>query len=275
MRDLRMRGLSLGVTLLLAVAAGAGFAHAQTNIPQAAATTCAVMSGQRKADPQALQYLLLLEEDIGEGNPVAIALQREVIKQCPKAFLDFQQRKRVNNPFPPGSLVVNSGVPLVKQEVPLVKPGGSLVGSGVSLVKPGTSLYRPDKVLVLTETDREIRVTVAADLLFDFDKATIRPDGALALRQLAVVLRGKKNDAVSIEGHTDSIGSNAYNMRLSLQRATAVKTWLAKNEGFNVAMFRTQGFGATRPVASNTKPDGTDNPDGRQLNRRVELVIRK
>jgi outer membrane protein OmpA-like peptidoglycan-associated protein len=219
--------------------------------------------------------LLLLEEDIGEGNPVAITLQREVIKQCPKAFIDFQQRKRINNPFPPGSLVVNSGVPLVKQEVPLVKPGGSLVGSGVSLVKPGESLYRPDKVLVLTETDREIRVTVAADLLFDFDNATIRPDGALALKQLAVVLRGKKTDAVSIEGHTDSIGSNAYNMRLSLQRATAVKTWLAKNEGFNVAMFRTQGFGASRPVASNTRPDGTDNPDGRQLNRRVELVIMK
>jgi hypothetical protein len=113
MKDLRTSGPLLLAALLLNVAVFSSRAQAQTNITQAAAKTCAVMSGQRKADGQAIQYLLLLDEDIGEANPVAIALQREVIKQCPKAFVDYQQRKRVQNPFPPGSLVKQNPTQLV------------------------------------------------------------------------------------------------------------------------------------------------------------------
>lgn len=113
MKDLRTSGPLLLAALLLNVAVFSSRAQAQTNITQAAAKTCAVMSGQRKADGQAIQYLLLLDEDIGEANPVAIALQREVIKQCPKTFVDYQQRKRVQNPFPPGSLVKQNPTQLV------------------------------------------------------------------------------------------------------------------------------------------------------------------
>jgi hypothetical protein len=113
MKDLRTSGPLLLAALLLNIAVFSSRAQAQTNITQAAAKTCAVMSGQRKADGQAIQYLLLLDEDIGEANPVAIALQREVIKQCPKAFVDYQQRKRVQNPFPPGSLVKQNPTQLV------------------------------------------------------------------------------------------------------------------------------------------------------------------
>ncbi len=80
-------------------------AYAQINIQQVAARTCAVMAGERKLDRQALQYLSILDDDFGDANPVAIALYREVIKQCPKTYLNFQQRKRVSNPFPPGYLV--------------------------------------------------------------------------------------------------------------------------------------------------------------------------
>jgi len=113
MRNFRISGPLLLAVLMLHVAVFASLAQAQTNITQVAAKTCAVMSGQRKADGQALQYLLLLDEDAGEGNPVAIALQREIIKQCPKAFLDYQQRKRVRNPFPAGSLVKQNPTQLV------------------------------------------------------------------------------------------------------------------------------------------------------------------
>ncbi|HYM75748.1 MAG TPA: hypothetical protein VE377_07200 [Candidatus Dormibacteraeota bacterium] len=63
------------------------------------------MAGKRTADKQTLQYLLLIDEDASEANPVAIALHREVVKQCPKAYLSYEQRKKVTNPFPPGSLV--------------------------------------------------------------------------------------------------------------------------------------------------------------------------
>ena len=79
------------------------------------------MSGQRKADGQSLQYLLLLDEDLGDANPVALALYREVIKQCPKAYLNYQQRKRVNNPFPPGSLVKQTPTQLTKSGSSLTK----------------------------------------------------------------------------------------------------------------------------------------------------------
>jgi hypothetical protein len=91
--------------LLLVVAGSAGLAQAQTNIQKSAAIACGVMSGQRKADGQSLQLLLLMDEDVSEGNPVAIALHREVLGQCPKAYLDYEQRKRTSNPFPAGSLV--------------------------------------------------------------------------------------------------------------------------------------------------------------------------
>src|SRR5882757_5917676 len=213
MRDLRMSGSSLLAVLLLAVTASAN-----AQISQAADTTCAVMSGQRKADRQALQYLLLLDEGAGERNPVAIALQREVIKNCPKAYLNYQQRKRGSNPFPAGSLVnpggalVNPGGPLVKPGGGLVNSGGALVNPGGPLVKPGGALYQPGQGLVVSETEQETRLAIAADLLFDFDKAVIRPDAARALKQAAEVIREKNRNTVRIEGYTDSKGGNAYNM---------------------------------------------------------------
>ena len=99
-------------------------AQAQSNIPQVAATTCAVMSGQRKLDGQALQYLLLLDDDL-VGNPIAMVLYREVIKQCPKAYLNYQQRKRVSNPYPPGSLVNPNPTPLLTPGPGSTKPSTS------------------------------------------------------------------------------------------------------------------------------------------------------
>jgi hypothetical protein len=124
--------LALHLLSLSLVAGGLGLvilcgngAQAQINIPQAAATTCAVMSGQRKPDRQAIQYLLLLDEDVGEGNPVALAFCREVIKQCPKAYLNYQQHKKISNPFPPGSLVKSN-------PTQLSNPGSSLTNQSTS-----------------------------------------------------------------------------------------------------------------------------------------------
>ncbi len=157
-----------------------------------------------------------------------------------------------------------------------VKPvDTSLYRPGGSLYKPGVSLYKPGQALVVSQTEKEIRVVIEADVLFDFDQATIRPDAASALKQAAALLRERHRGPIRIAGHTDSKGSSAYNLRLSNERAVAVETWLVQNERFDVAAFRTQGFGATRPVAPNTKPDGSDDPEGRQRNRRVELILNK
>jgi len=129
--------------------------------------------------------------------------------------------------------------------------------------------------LQVKETDVEIRIELAADVLFDFDKADIRPDAQNALKQAADIVRDKAKGTVRVEGHTDGKGSESYNQKLSDRRANSVKDWFVKKEGLKNVKFSTRGFGAKNPVAPNTKTDGSDDPDGRQKNRRVEIVIRK
>ena len=129
--------------------------------------------------------------------------------------------------------------------------------------------------LQLKETDTEIRIELAADVLFDFDKADIKRDARNALKQVGDVVKEKGKGTVRIEGHTDSKGSDAYNQKLSERRANSVRDSLVKNEGIKNVRFATAGLGAKKPAVSNTKPDGSDDPEGRQKNRRVEIVIGK
>ena len=129
--------------------------------------------------------------------------------------------------------------------------------------------------LQVKETKSEIRIELAADVLFDFDKADIQPKAQEALKQVASVIREKAKGIVRVEGHTDSKGSDPYNQKLSERRANAVKEWLVTKEGLKNIKFETQGVGSIKPVAPNTKPDGSDDPEGRQKNRRVEIIIKK
>lgn len=129
--------------------------------------------------------------------------------------------------------------------------------------------------LRIKETKSEVRIELAADVLFDFDKADIRPAAREALKQTAALIRDKAKGIVRIEGHTDSKGSDSYNQKLSDRRAKSVKDWLVAKEGLKDVKFETRGFGSRKPVAPNNKPDGSDDPDGRQRNRRVEIVIDK
>ena len=129
--------------------------------------------------------------------------------------------------------------------------------------------------LQVKESDTEIRIELAADVLFDFDKANILPKAQEALKQAASIIREKAKGTVRVEGHTDGKGSDAYNQKLSERRAAAVKAWFISKEGISNVQFSTAGFGAKRPKVPNTKPDGSDDPDGRQKNRRVEIVVKK
>jgi outer membrane protein OmpA-like peptidoglycan-associated protein len=88
------------------------------------------------------------------------------------------------------------------------------------------------------------------------------------------LVRDKAAGGVRIEGHTDSVGNDAYNQKLSERRAASVRQWFVRN-GLGGVKFSSQGFGETKPVASNTRPDGSDDPEGRRKNRRVEIVIGK
>src|SRR5579863_7569948 len=81
------------------------YAQTAADVATAVTKTCAVMSGQQKADSQALHLLLLLDEDLADANPVAVALYRGVVHQCPKAYLAYEQRLRRGNPFANSGLV--------------------------------------------------------------------------------------------------------------------------------------------------------------------------
>jgi outer membrane protein OmpA-like peptidoglycan-associated protein len=122
-------------------------------------------------------------------------------------------------------------------------------------------------------TDREIIIELPADVLFDFDKAEIRPDAVPTLEKLARLIKQSGDGVIQVNGHTDSIGADAYNVGLSERRAASVATWLTTNGGIAAGRLEAKGFGKTRPVAANRNPDGSDNPEGRQKNRRVEVII--
>jgi outer membrane protein OmpA-like peptidoglycan-associated protein len=129
--------------------------------------------------------------------------------------------------------------------------------------------------LQVKEIGNEVRIDLNADVLFDFDKWDILPKAEETLSKAAAIVKERAKGTVRINGHTDAKGSDAYNMRLSDRRANSVRDWFRTKGGLSAFNFETKGFGATQPVAPNKKPDGSDDPEGRQKNRRVEIVITK
>jgi outer membrane protein OmpA-like peptidoglycan-associated protein len=127
--------------------------------------------------------------------------------------------------------------------------------------------------LEVRETQTETRIELPADVLFNFGESKIRDAAIPSLEKTAELLRQRKVRRARIEGHTDSRGDEAFNQRLSIGRADAVRTWLASQEGLDQIELAVKGFGKTQPIAPNTNPDGSDNPNGRLRNRRVSIVI--
>jgi outer membrane protein OmpA-like peptidoglycan-associated protein len=171
----------------------------------------------------------------------------------------------------------NGPVSLTNGTTSLTSGPVSLTSGTTSLTsgKPVQLVY-PGQALTVRDSATELRILLAADVLFDFDKANLRPDAVATLRQAAAKMKAARpHSAIRIEGYTDAKGADALNLHLSQQRAEAVETWLIQNAGMSVSAFVSKGFGAARPVAPNRKPDGQDNPAGRQLNRRFEIVVTK
>ncbi len=128
--------------------------------------------------------------------------------------------------------------------------------------------------LAAQKTSEGLLIVLPESILFDFDKSDIRPSAEPTLMKLAVLLKHNSQAPVAIYGHTDSLGDDTYNQTLSEKRANAVKNYLVQKLGIEAERLQTAGLGETRPVAPNVNPDGSDNPAGRQKNRRVEVIIR-
>jgi len=108
------------------------------------------------------------------------------------------------------------------------------------------------------------------NVLFGFDKSVLPPAAYDDLKRLVSKLKEFANTKVEVNGHTDHIDPDSYNDRLSVRRANAVASYL-KSNGISSDRIIINGFGESKPIAPNTHPDGTDNPNGRIKNRRTEI----
>jgi len=138
---------------------------------------------------------------------------------------------------------------------------------------PG-AIQVPKGIQAISSNDKpcERRISVVADALFDFDKSDLRADAVETLEAMGPEIVKAGKHPVVVEGFTDAIGTDAYNLKLSDQRARAVQDWLVRR-GFIPMATPTKGYGKSRPIAPNQTSDGHDNPEGRQKNRRVEIAI--
>jgi len=110
------------------------------------------------------------------------------------------------------------------------------------------------------------------NIYYDFDKATLRDSSKFGLDSLYQILTENPEIVVEISSHTDSKGNDAYNMKLSQARAQSVVDYLI-GKGIPKERMVAKGYGETKPIAPNTLPNGKDNPEGRQLNRRTEFRV--
>lgn len=185
----------------------------------------------------------------------------QALKGCPDTDSDGIADKHDKCPEVPG-FSQNNGCPWIDKDGDSVSDKddkcpevpGSVANEGCPEIV--------EKIVELPST-RHIKT-----ILFDTDKATIKPKFSTILTSVVRILSKNSNASFSVEGHADSVGNEAYNQRLSEARAMAVKEFLVK-EGVEKSKLSTKGYGESRPVATN------DTPAGREQNRRVEINMVK
>jgi outer membrane protein OmpA-like peptidoglycan-associated protein len=166
----------------------------------------------------------------------------------------------------------NPQITIEKRQAELERERIELEKKSVELQKRELALKQARQEFEAQQNGRSLSMNLSGDLLFDYDKATLKPQAEQALKKVAVVLSQFPESHVTVEGFTDSKGTQARNLDLSRERAQAVKNWLVKN-GIAEANIATKGFGEGYPVAPNTNDNGGDNPIGRALNRRVSIIV--
>jgi len=154
-------------------------------------------------------------------------------------------------------------------------PVSRQIGAAGNMSAHTSSLRGTISDFAVERTDFGTRVQLAADTLFEFDKAELTPAAQTNLQRTAELVRQGGRGTVTIIGHTDSRGEEAYNLDLSKRRAEAVAAWLRVQPGMDARTFAVEGHGEAEPIAPNSAADGTDDPQGRARNRRVTVDIPK
>lgn len=164
---------------------------------------------------------------------------------------------------------------IAKKQAELERQRIELEKKSLELKQKELDLERARQEFQAQQTGRSLSMNLSGDVLFDYDKAALKPEAEEALKKVAVVLSQFPESKVTVEGYTDSKGAKAVNMQLSRERAQAVKDWLVRSGGVAIANISVKGFGEQYPIAPNKNTDGTDNPLGRALNRRVSIIVEK
>jgi outer membrane protein OmpA-like peptidoglycan-associated protein len=128
-----------------------------------------------------------------------------------------------------------------------------------------------DTLMVLDKVEIN-KIFVLENIYYNFNKSDIRPDAAVELDKLVQLLIDNPEIKIELGSHTDSIDDNAYNIQLSQRRAESAVRYIVQH-GIAPDRLVAKGYGEERPIARNTNPNGTDNPEGRQKNRRTEFKI--
>jgi outer membrane protein OmpA-like peptidoglycan-associated protein len=128
-----------------------------------------------------------------------------------------------------------------------------------------------DTLLVLDRLEKN-KIFVLKNIYFEYNMADIRTDAAKELDKLVELLNDNPEIKIEMGSHTDSVASEVYNIELSQRRAESTVNYLIR-KGIATERLVAKGYGESKPIARNTNPDGTDNPEGRQRNRRTEFKI--
>lgn len=128
-----------------------------------------------------------------------------------------------------------------------------------------------DTLLVLEKIEKN-KVFVLQNIYYDFNKYDIRPDAAQELDKLVTILEDNPHIKIELSSHTDSVDTERYNLMLSQRRAESAVDYIV-SQGIDRSRLIAKGYGESQPIAPNTNPDGTDNPEGRAKNRRTEFKI--
>jgi len=169
------------------------------------------------------------------------------------------------------AVLAAGAAPAAAQGPPTQTAPQQIYGSPQAINAPALPIDLPVSSLDSTVTFHNIGVVLQADVLFAFNSARLTGAASSRIAQAVANIRKRHPGGLRIQGYTDSIGTQAYNLGLSQRRAEAVERALQKALGPSAPPMQAVGYGEADPVAANTNSDGSDNPRGRALNRRVEI----
>jgi outer membrane protein OmpA-like peptidoglycan-associated protein len=217
---------------------------------------------QRKSPDEVnhLAYLALRHAQAGQARVAAAAARQEVAQaEQERNRVVLQTRERETQRARSEAETAKSQAETAKSQAETAKNEAQAVQSQLE------SARQQLQDLQAKQTERGMVVTLG-DVLFDTGRATLKPGAERALERLAQFLKTNPGTRIIVEGHTDSVGSEAYNEELSQRRAQAV-TEALRARGIPAEQYQAKGLGKAYPVASN------ETPAGRQQNRRVEIVF--